>query len=74
MNDRAPVVFSKKLVTRKNQDMSNHIYLYFYDPLQIINFNYLNMQICHIISCHVIFSPLKIFLKIQGACHIIFLY
>jgi hypothetical protein len=28
----------------------NHIYLYFYDPLQVINFNYLNMQICHITS------------------------
>jgi hypothetical protein len=33
----------------------NPIYLYFYDPLQVINFNFLNMQVCHIISCHVIF-------------------
>jgi hypothetical protein len=31
------------------------IYLYFYDPIQIINFNSLNMQVCHIILSHVIF-------------------
>jgi hypothetical protein len=35
------------------------VYLYFYDPLQVINFNSLNMQVCHIISCHVIFFSLK---------------
>jgi hypothetical protein len=50
------------------------IYLYFYDPLQVINFNSLNMQICHIMSCHVIFLHWKIFLKIQGACYITLCY
>ncbi len=59
--------------------MLNQLYLYFYDPLQIINFNSLNIQQCHIILFHVIFLNWKIFLKIQLACHItlcliIFLY
>jgi hypothetical protein len=42
----------------------NIIYLYFYDLLQVINFNSFNMQVCHIISCYVIFFYLKIFLEI----------
>jgi hypothetical protein len=47
---------------------TNPIYLYFYDSLQVINFNSLNMQVCHIISYHIFFLHWKIFLKIQGAC------
>jgi hypothetical protein len=35
--------------------VTHPMYLYFYDPLQLINFNSLNMQVCHFISCHVIF-------------------
>jgi hypothetical protein len=46
------------------------VYLYFYDPLQVINFNSLNIQVYNIILCHVIFLHWKIFLKIQVACHI----
>jgi hypothetical protein len=46
------------------------IYLYCYDPLQVINFYSLNMQVCYIILCHIIFLHWKIFLKIQTACHI----
>jgi hypothetical protein len=49
---------------------NNTIYLYFYNPLQVIDFNFLNMQVCHIISCHVILFHWKIFLKIKRACHI----
>jgi hypothetical protein len=41
----------------------NLIYLYFYDPLQVINFNSLNMQ-----ECHVIFLHWKIFLKNLFRC------
>jgi hypothetical protein len=37
------------------------IYLYFYDPLQVISFNSLDMQACHIISC-LFFSIEKYFL------------
>jgi hypothetical protein len=38
---------------------------------RVINFNSLNKQVYHIILCHL--SPLKLFLKIQGVYHIIFL-
>jgi hypothetical protein len=34
---------------------SHLIYLYLYDPLEVINFNSLNMQVYNIILCHVIF-------------------
>jgi hypothetical protein len=62
-------------IVREDYSLIDHpIYLYFYDPLQFINFNSLNMQVWHIISCHVIFLYWKIFLKIKVAWHIIFLH
>jgi hypothetical protein len=47
--------------------LSNPIYLYFYYPLQVINFNYLNMQVGQIISSHVMssFSIKKYFWKFK---------
>jgi hypothetical protein len=50
------------LKIQENQLMSCHLsplknnsYLYFYNTLQVINFNSLNIQVCHIILYHVIF-------------------
>jgi hypothetical protein len=48
----------------QSRGKENPIYLYFTDSLKGINFNSLNIQLCHIISCHIILLNLKIFLKI----------
>jgi hypothetical protein len=47
--------------------MTCHLRLFLWPT--IINFNSLNMQVWHIISCYVIFLNWKIFLKLQVVCH-----
>jgi hypothetical protein len=52
------IVHSKvhSLVISRRKRVISCIYLYFYNPLQIINFNSLNMQVWYIISSHVVSS------------------